>query len=388
MKVKMKKILFILDSLNYGGVETSFVNLANLLIDHYDIRVEILANVSPITSRLLDERVEIESSSNLIRYHFALLNNSLLLSPFYKIFYRLLKRIGIEQKYFSLLYRSNNLENFDLVISYSGYNGFTNYAALMKNAKQKISWIHNDPGSLGLDKIDLMKAYNDFDKIIMVSLDNYKSLVDINPLIMPKLVVLYNVLDADLIVRKSENENVSLQKNKSLGHLYIITVSRIQEKQKKISRIVETSRSLIERGFKDFEWNILGDGPDYSYIKKMILSNSLSDYVFLLGKVSNPYPYLANSNLFILTSDFEGLPVTLMEARILNLYIITTCFGSVNEIVTNKSIGVVVDKNPSSIADAIIDYYNSRDDLIVEDASDFIENIRKNVLKFFDDLFN
>ena len=80
---------------------------------------------------------------------------------------------------------------------------------------------------------------------------------------------------------------------------------------------------------KDIRFNlvIIGYGVNKSLIQKKIKNFNLQKSVKILGYRSNPYPYLRASDLFILTSKYEGLPNVLLEAQYSKKYIISKFCG-------------------------------------------------------------
>ena len=86
---------------------------------------------------------------------------------------------------------------------------------------------------------------------------------------------------------------------------------------------------LILKAFKNlkkkinYKLIILGKGKNKKILKSYINKNRLQNNIKLIGYKNNPYPYLLKSDIFILSSKFEGLPNVLLEAQYLkNNYII------------------------------------------------------------------
>lgn len=107
---------------------------------------------------------------------------------------------------------------------------------------------------------------------------------------------------------------------------------------------------------------ILGDGPERENIIKHIETLKISEFVSLLGNVSNPYPYFTNSNVYVLSSIREGLPTTLIEAMTLGIPIVSTDIPSgPREILNNSTYGKLVPpKDSVALAKAITDTLGSK----------------------------
>ena len=63
-----------------------------------------------------------------------------------------------------------------------------------------------------------------------------------------------------------------------------------------------------------FKLLIIGHGSMENELKLYVNKNNLENNVKILKNISNPFPYFIKSNLFILSSMFEGLPNVLLEA--------------------------------------------------------------------------
>ena len=95
---------------------------------------------------------------------------------------------------------------------------------------------------------------------------------------------------------------------------------------------------------------------------RYIEDNKLNSNVKILNNINNPFPYLLRSDLFILSSLFEGLPNVLLEAITLNKFVISTnCSTGPSEILDNGKGGILVPiKNSKKMADNIVYYYKNK----------------------------
>jgi len=101
---------------------------------------------------------------------------------------------------------------------------------------------------------------------------------------------------------------------------------------------------------------ILGEGEERSYLENLISELHLNSEVELLGFKDNPYPYLKSASLFVLSSEFEGFPLVLVEALALGTPVISTdCPGGSSEILEGGKYGVLVPVgDPVALSKAII----------------------------------
>ena len=104
---------------------------------------------------------------------------------------------------------------------------------------------------------------------------------------------------------------------------------------------------------------IVGNGSMQNKLNNFIEMNNLENSVKILNNISNPFPYVIKSDLFILSSIFEGLPNVILEALTLNKFVISTdCSTGPSEILLNGKGGILVRaKDYKSLAKKIL-YYN------------------------------
>ena len=120
--------------------------------------------------------------------------------------------------------------------------------------------------------------------------------------------------------------------------------------QKRQDRLVKAAKVLKEEGF-DFEIQLIGDGPNYEKIKKMVEDYNVSDIVILKGLQTNPYPYIKNADFFILTSYMEGYGIVIKEALLLKTKIVTTRVTGPVEILENGKYGLIMENTDEAVID-------------------------------------
>jgi glycosyltransferase involved in cell wall biosynthesis len=88
---------------------------------------------------------------------------------------------------------------------------------------------------------------------------------------------------------------------------------------------------------------ILGEGEDRAELEQLVRDLGLQSDVYMPGFVANPYPYLARADVFVLSSGWEGLPTTLIEALALGTPVVSTdCPGASREILVDGEFGELV----------------------------------------------
>jgi glycosyltransferase involved in cell wall biosynthesis len=127
---------------------------------------------------------------------------------------------------------------------------------------------------------------------------------------------------------------IKLFTNKTIN---MINVGRLV-KQKNQIEILHALVKLKE-SIKNYRLLLVGDGPDKLYLQNFINKNKLRKFVQIIF-VKNPYKFIKMSDVFILSSKFEGLPNVLLEAACLNKYIISSnCKTGPKEIIKEYKYG-------------------------------------------------
>jgi glycosyltransferase involved in cell wall biosynthesis len=103
----------------------------------------------------------------------------------------------------------------------------------------------------------------------------------------------------------------------------------------------------------DFGLDIAGEGPLRGELQRGIDERGISDRVRLLGNVSDVPQRLAEADIFVMSSAWEGLPISLLEATLAGLPIVVTNVGGCAEVAHAVGNGLVVealDANDLAIA--------------------------------------
>ncbi len=124
---------------------------------------------------------------------------------------------------------------------------------------------------------------------------------------------------------------------------------------KRVDRLIEAFRLVIE-ATPSAVLLLVGDGELELGLREQ--ASDLGALVRFEGWQSNLAPYYAAADVAVLSSDNEGMPVTLIEASMAGIPCVTTRVGSAAEVVEDGSTGFVVEPTAQSIADALIRLLN------------------------------
>lgn len=214
---------------------------------------------------------------------------------------------------------------------------------------KKIVWIHSDLRKALLHKYDdkEMRKFFGFDKIMVNSneiLDDFKALAKTNDEVK-RLIRIYNPLDVQEIVEKSEEPLVNYQFDEKIPTF--IALGTVYP-AKGYDRLLNVHKRLLE---EDFQHKILivGDGYDFENISKLKTNLNLDETVDMIGYIENPYPYFKAADFFILSSRYESFPTVLYEAIVLKKNIIATEVAGAREMLKDGELGLMVENSEAGI---------------------------------------
>ena len=389
------KLLFVVESLNIGGVEKSLIALLNSLdYSRFDVSLKVLRN-GLFLKVFLPSEVKLLISDDVFLPFFKFLYLKLMSFRFIDIFVRLLSFIfylffkNTPLAYFEwnltkLLIKNENAF-FNIVIAYG--DGLPVYYVTDKvlNFNSRFLWNHTHYESSYLNKKMDKLFYSKANLIITPSNLCQNSLIKVFPFVVNKTHVIDNIIlvnqkftfnGKNIIINKSSFED-------SNKEIKIISVGRLNY-EKNYFLALEAISKLILNNF-NIHYYIIGTGPEQNKIQKKINSLNLKKYVTLLGNQINPYYYISNSYILLHTSLFEAKSIVIEEAKILGIPIVVTNYKSVNDSIKDNYNGVIVDFNPDSVCQGLIKLIKDKDlrDYLIKNAKKDLKSNSRTTLNSF-----
>jgi len=263
-------------------------------------------------------------------------------------------------KYLAELLKERNI---DLVVDRTYHMSLLTAGAVRKRPTARVSIIVSDPHSdfaanrerfRRTKKQMLQSAYTQSDVVGCVS-DCVKTRAgEFYRISTENFEVLGNLYDVEEI-RKRAEEPLSNQSDRSPHRQRIVAVGRLHA-AKAYDVLIEAMRLRRDRsGQHDVEVLIVGEGSERSLLQQMIAEADLEQTVKLVGYQANPLPLVKSADLFCLSSRYEGLPNSLIEAVLLGVPVVATdCFCGPREILQDGKWGALVPPDdPSALAAAI-----------------------------------
>lgn len=358
-----KKVIFISQALWIGGIETALVNLLNRFdYDKYDVTCLIVQNslemserITPKCRLIVADRDSTASFDKPYKFSrlFGLIQKPQNASKLRLIIWRVLQFLlrALELRLYShYIKKQLRNEHFDTAIIYT--NRVSEIAVRALEADKFITFFHH--GSFHREYHDVW-GYEHSRSIVTVS-DSIKSqFAQALPKYADKLTVIPNITDVEVIRRKSAETSVEYPDG-----FNIVSCGRL-DPVKGFDLAIGACKLLLDKGINDFHWHIIGGGPIETELKKAAADSGAGEHIVFHGMQQNPYPYMANADLFVQPSRFEGYSLSIMEALALSLPIVATK-AAAGEQITDGVNGVLCDTSAESIADAIKNLYIGKDE--------------------------
>ena len=353
-----RKLLFVIPSLRSGGAEKSLVTLLQLL-DYARFDVDLLLfrreglflSQVPPQVRVLSAGAAYAAFDSppavSLRYF---LCRGRLISAVRRLLYGCVMRSSspkqLQQSWKYISRFLPRLSGYDAAIAY--LEGTSTYYVVDRvQANKKIAFLHTDYARLrrfqGMDA----QYYPKIDRLIGVSPACTEKAQEAFPFLRGKTATMQNLI-APSVLHSMGDAHVPLPQD---GVPNLLTVGRLSE-PKGIDLAVKASGALMRRGVR-FRWYHIGVGELQQQIEALIAEQDAASCFFLLGEQENPYPYFKQCDIYIQPSRFEGKSIAVDEAKCFARPIVVTDFGTVRDQIADGVNGLICEKTPQSIADAV-----------------------------------
>lgn len=253
----------------------------------------------------------------------------------------------------SFLPKINPSLEYDLAISFLQPHL---YVLKKVKARKKLAWLHTDYSKVFVSRKE-EAVWSQFDYIAAISEDVGHSFVNRFPSLNSKIIPVENILSSKFIRERAMENDVSLPGNS----IRLLTIGRYSY-PKKLEEIPVLTASL-QKIFPDLKWYIIGYGNPNEE-KKILDSINLAgvkDSVVLLGKKTNPYPYIKACDIYVQPSRYEGKSITVREAQILCKPVIVTAYPTATSQIRDEVDGVIVPLELEQCANAMISFLKDKE---------------------------
>ena len=353
-----KKVIFITQALWIGGIETALVNLLNHLdYEKYDVTCLIIEDYQDMANQITEkchlviaDRQHVVTFSDAYKYKglFNLMEEPQRASTFRKLIWKAIKILfrAIEMRLYAQYIKQHFVnEYFDTAVIYS--DRIAEITVRSINAKRFLMFYHN---------ADLGRAYHDIygyrkaEKIIAVSESQCNKLKKVRPQFASKMIAIPNYIDVDSTRAKAKLlPEEPLFKEEGI---HLISCGRLAY-QKGFDIAIKSCAQIVNSGFDNLHWYILGTGPKKKELEDSIQENKMAEHFHLLGSKKNPFPYMKAADLYVQPSRSEGYSLSILEARVLACPTVAT-FAAAGEQMTDGVTATLCQADVESLAAAII----------------------------------
>lgn len=236
-----------------------------------------------------------------------------------------------------LLPKINQSATYDLAISFLTPHRIV---AEKVKAKKKIAWIHTDYTRVWVDAEEELKVWQKYDYVASISGDVTNTFLQVFPSLAPKIVEIENILSPTFVRKRAELQNVDKEIHHE-GAITLLSVGRFSD-AKNYDNVPDICKRLIGKTKLNIKWYIIGYGGDEALIRQKIKEAGMEEHVILLGKRSNPYPYIKACDIYVQPSRYEGKSVTVREAQMLCKPVVVTNYPTAPSQISSGIDGVIV----------------------------------------------
>lgn len=354
----MKKITILALHLGYGGIENCISNLANSLVDDYEVNIVSTYKLYEKPVFKLNDKIKIKYLMTDLKPNKQELKQSLKKLKLITFFKELKKSLKILKLKKNLMIEAIKNCDSDVIISTRDIhnNWLSKYG---RDKILKIGWEHNHHHNNKRYINKVTKSVLGLDYFVLVSKDLTKFYSEKLKDKKVKCVYIPNSI------------NFFPQEKAKLETENLISIGRLSH-EKGYLDLIDIFKELHQK-YPDSKLNIIGDGPDRKKIEKKIRDNKLEDYIILHGFQEKEYinKYLEKSSVYIMTSYTESFGLVLLEAFAYGIPCVAySSAEGANEIISDNWDGYLIkDRDENKMIKRICELLSNRNRRLIMGAN-------------------
>lgn len=238
-------------------------------------------------------------------------------------------------------------KKYDLAISFMSPHYFV---AQKVKAKKKIAWIHTDYKTFEVDVESELKMWDAYDYIASISEDVTNSFLYTFPILKEKIVLIENIMPVRVLKNQADEFTVENEMIDDRA-MKLLTIGRFSP-PKKMDEIPVICQKIRDAGLQ-IKWYLIGFGSEETLIRQKIIEAHAEDYVIILGKKENPYPYIQACDVYLQPSRYEGKSIAVREAQIFHKPVIITNYSTAHSQLEDGVDGLIVPMELDACATSI-----------------------------------
>lgn len=330
---KLLKVLYLITANTYGGAEHAVYKL---------VKTHDRSKYFPLVACLGNDEVFIRRIQECGVNIFPLNMPYMFGIPAFIKLYNLLKREKVDIVH-TQLFRADV---------------FGRIAGKLAGAKIIVSTIQNMEAFRKYAVLNMLDRYTSLltDKIISVSDIVRDFTIEKTALDISRFTTIYNFVDLEDYPAEPLPQESRIKARKDLGignaELVIGTIGRLAP-QKAQNHFIEAAKIILSK-FPQARFLIAGDGPLKNDLLKLAEDLGIRERVVFTGFVENVRSIFEALDIFVLSSLWEGLPLTACEAMACHVPVVATTVGGVPELIEDEKTGLLVEPgNPALLAEKI-----------------------------------
>lgn len=355
----MKKIIIVNNNMKVGGVQRSLCNLLWELAKDADLDVSLVL-FRPVGDYMdrIPKNVKVIAPRSLFRYLGVSQGEMKGIDRLKRGFLAgVCRAFGRAFAMKIILCSQKRLpDHYDYAIAFlhngkkkAFYGGVQEFVLHRIHAKKKIAFLHGDYDQCGANHKLNNKIMEKFDTIAACS-DGCRAVFEAGqPHLAYQCVTVRNCNHIEEIQSMAAEDTVVYDSS----YINVLCAARFSP-LKGIDRAIEAASFVLKKGIP-IKLHILGSGVMESELKRMVEEKNLAEHVTFYGEQSNPYRFMKNADLFLLTSFHEAAPMVIDEAYILGVPTLTTRTNSSDEMVSDRGCGWVCENNQDDLNKMLFD---------------------------------
>lgn len=352
----MKKLLIVNNNMKVGGVQKSLCNLLwSLDPAQYDVTLLLFAKTGPYMKNIPDtvrviecggpfrflgkSQSEHKGREKLVRGLLATVSR--LLGRDSAIRWMLLKQPELDGQY-------------DCAVSFlqngrpeAFYGGTQDYVLYRVKAQRKVAWLHCDYQNCGANHDKNNRMLEKFDNVVACSDGCRRSFLEAMPHLEERCLTIPNCHRIKEILDLADDDPIVYSKDS----INVLMVARLTH-EKGLERTLKAVSKAKGDGLA-VHLHLVGDGPLRESLQTIAEQWHIQGSVTFYGEQANPYRYMKNADVLLVSSYHEAAPMVIDEALCLGLPVMSTATTSTQEMIVERGAGWVCDNHDEALTEML-----------------------------------
>lgn len=359
----MKKIIIVNNNMKVGGVQKSLYNLLWSIDGKYEITLLLFRAIGEYM-HCLPTGVNVLEVEGLFRYLGVSQGECRGVDKLKRGILVVLCRILGRSRVMKLLLASQKmlLDEYDCAIAFlhngkvkNFYGGVQDFVLHRVKAKKKVAFLHCDYQNCGANHQSNNQLIGQFDLVAACSDGCRQVFQSVLPELTSKCITVNNCHRFDEIRAMAIDHAVEYDRN----YCNVVMVSRLAH-EKGVERALVAMACAVEKNIP-VALHIIGGGPMETYLRERVAELKITDVVFFYGEKGNPYRYMKNADLFLMTSFHEAAPMVIEEAACLGVPVLTVETTSSDEMVVQQGRGWVCENKQGALNEMFVQVLSDAD---------------------------